>query len=1231
MIEITNFGASPKDVIELFLYNAKGDLLETVYNSPYQLTSGYKDDNNVVSLNLDIQHDVRNLGYVSGKYTTLYNFYRNILGSYLNTVSIRDISTSRTEIRIIVNDLTNTDLVQEFLDFNTSPKKDINGNDLDYIINFGDNKTYRILNWILDINTVSTEPYSYVLKLDKALDSVILPGTELYLQQVLADTVHESIIVYPAPQDSNIVKIKMPNFSVSNEKHFVTATGYKSWNDLLGTHPTSSQAIVNQYFSGSLSGVDINIDYKNYSNFVFYSSAVERLKNFKYKLQLIEFYDSRLDTLNSISSSLILNNNVIDARTKKNNIITGFDSYEKYLYYESASFESSSYGVFNPTTWPKTNSQKPYTLHSTSGSYAQSWYDAQIDSASRYDFENANMLINTIPDHIKLDSKNDSYVLFVNMVAQHFDILWSYINSSTNLFDRDESLTAGLSKDLIFHVLKSLGVPIDQGKQIEELWLYELGLNSSGSYTQSGSLHSVGTGEYSKQIWKRILNNLPYLLKTKGTERGIRALVNCYGVPDTLLRIKEYGGPEVNEDVISKRVVDRFSYDLAFPGTTSSQNLDYTVHTKWDILPCLNDLYTGRRPESTEIRFKVQDGSTDNSILPTQVLYAIGEPGNPDSINQLTRFSIKLTHTSGSYGYASLVFLTGSSGVAANRTIVSQSTNIVPLFNGDYWSLLWKRIETGKTNTDQYGSLDDTDIDNYAISYMHSLDLVQYNEGKVLYHASASISRAGALQNLLFSGSSYTSTAYIGGAPAANSTYLTYVYNGSVGIAPASYAWNTAFGGNRFSGSIQEFRYWNQPLDTGKWMTRSFDPESIEGNYYSSPYKYLGVRYSFTQPKNLYADPYITSSQPNQTWLYFGLTGASLQGQAMYRYDLAPRPVPLNGAYQYYNPVVEFVRTSWPSIGMNREIANKIRIESASINTGILDSKSRLEKNSYDLYPLDSPKVGVYFSPQNEINEDIAQQFGGIVLDDYIGNPNDDNEFEYPDLKQLSLHYWKKYEDTSKFDSFNFHDYIKLVSNLDSSLFYLIKNFLPAKAAKEVGLVIEPNLLERSKIKITDIIEIENPQYEQSINIVKKDLEATYILISGSLPNNGRFMYLVPEYITPLLGVLQINIDAIQDDGFQLVAAINSNVSNTYSPAGIFNSRYAGTKISSLDFNVNSPDTIDNKPVVEYWYANPNVITVNSPTSQGSFSTVGNGVINRPFFLGGVPARYNVTQQARRL
>ena len=49
--------------------------------------------------------------------------------------------------------------------------------------------------------------------------------------------------------------------------------------------------------------------------------------------------------------------------------------------------------------------------------------------------------------------------------------------------------------------------------------------------------------DITKEIWKRLYHNAPYLLKTKGTERGLRALMSCYGVPSTVLNVKEYGGP----------------------------------------------------------------------------------------------------------------------------------------------------------------------------------------------------------------------------------------------------------------------------------------------------------------------------------------------------------------------------------------------------------------------------------------------------------------------------------------------------------------------------------------------------------------------------------------------------------------------------------------------------------------------------------------------------------------
>jgi hypothetical protein len=81
-------------------------------------------------------------------------------------------------------------------------------------------------------------------------------------------------------------------------------------------------------------------------------------------------------------------------------------------------------------------------------------------------------------------------------------------------------------------------------------------------------------------IWRRILNNLPHILKTIGTERSISALFKCYGVPDYLFKIKEYGGVQYSTSAKSDDSVfsfDTFDYHLNF--TEDDQYLSVEWHS----------------------------------------------------------------------------------------------------------------------------------------------------------------------------------------------------------------------------------------------------------------------------------------------------------------------------------------------------------------------------------------------------------------------------------------------------------------------------------------------------------------------------------------------------------------------------------------------------------------------------------------------------------------------------
>jgi hypothetical protein len=59
-----------------------------------------------------------------------------------------------------------------------------------------------------------------------------------------------------------------------------------------------------------------------------------------------------------------------------------------------------------------------------------------------------------------------------------------------------------------------------------------------------------------------------------------------------------------------------------------------------------------------------------------------------------------------------------------------------------------------------------------------------------------------------------------------------------------------------------------------------------------------------------------------------------------------------------------------------------------------------------------------------------------------------------------------------------------------------------------------------------------------------------------------------------------------------------------YLPRGIENHRYNGSKISSPGFNINSTQTIDGGPVVEFRSANPNQLIYQQAGEQGSFVLV---------------------------
>ena len=979
----------PNDTTQLNVYNAVEQYLETDFR-----INTYSKDSNTVTL--DIEKDLSNLGYISGKYRAEYKFFRNYLGSGdAHKLQIQEISADGLEIRVtptVSSQYDNVNFTNYFSDgFFKVSKSQVLPN---LYLHKDPNTAMRVFDYVQDRFTFPTTPYSIIFKLNSAAPNSVAIGDFIWLAQQVSEPISDFITIIPPKRKSTTVRIAGPNWDALNKENTSVTTQYKDWDDLLTTNANTSQQIMNKLLSSSfVEGIPLNIDYRSFDNFITFGSATERLHNFKYKIQLLETYEARISELttelvglpsSSASSSVYYQSNVIDAQTKRAALLGTLDGYENYLYYQSSSYVSNSFGEFYPTTWPKSTSTQPYINYSYSSSQVESWFEGIISSASLYDQNNDKALYKLIPGHILQDSSNEEYVLFTQMIGHYFDLQFAYIKQMTATQNRDESLLEGFSKELIYHVAKNLGVDFENGNSLEELWNYSLGTDATGSLA---STYGTTIEDKTKETWKRIINNLPYLLKTKGTERGVRALINCFGIPQTILRIREYGGAEPEFDTKTDLVYERFNYALVAPPQNSQ------IRVEW------KELDNGFKPTAIQLRVKMAKDQIDRQNI----------FGGDNGLWTVQAFK------SESNDYIGFFLQDGSGDIAS--AIVSSS-----IYNGEFHNITLQRSST-------------IHLDDIS-SGIHTYELIvkATNYQKVVSTQTASLVVDGAV-------SSSCNDRFIN-----RPDYL--LIPGDADLSGPEY---TA----PFSGSIQELRLWTTTLNDEVLNNHALAPTSFQGNTdgiltgSTSSFDSLSFRLCLGSD-NKKIDVYSTSSyysqHPNQQKNQF-YTGE--EKVATFTWISTPT----------YEPIVEIHSLEWPDLGGNRSISNKIRIDNTIRVDDRLYRDNKIERSLSDNYPIDSSRLGIFFSPTNEVNQDIAEQFGGLSIDNFIGDPSHTYLDNYPDLDALKHEYTKKYN-----ARIGQQNYVRLMKHFDASLFKLIKKFVPYRANTQVGLVIEPDILHRKKL-----------------------------------------------------------------------------------------------------------------------------------------------------------------------
>lgn len=1027
---VRNFG-EPSDYVEMHIYSPNNDLLFSDYHfTGFSIPGSLQGSSNTKTNLLDFtpDKDIFNQGYAVGDFNIQYNILRNRIFSAPTPVFfITDISSDRTEIRVASNFLSDSDIESGSLSFIS----DLQSSSYykDFLLNFGSNTFYIAVNLALDKNT---SPFNILIKLYQPLPSSVNINDSFWIVEELSDSYTYSVELFPDPIDVNSIRLRSPNFDINVDSEQIRSSEYNNYVELISSNNNVLYQKILNYLSSN--NVSINIDYSNFINFVHFSSAKQRLLNFVYKVQQIENYNSQINQLSSSFVSPSVSSSISFLQNNINTIFNKFDGYDDYLYFNSES-----------GAWPKLNSTQPYILYPSTSSQVTTWlgsddsfninYGGQLYSSSFYDSTNPNNLIYSVPEFLLIDPQNQNYELFVEMIGQHFDYIWTYTKALGDLYKTNNSLNKGISKDLVYYALSSFGIKLYNDNSNQNLSEYLIGITTSGSYLPTtssfetlitASSYTIPGQDRLKEIFKRIYHNVPYLLKTKGTDRGLRALSTIFGVPSTIMRFNEYGGMDKLCNT-SQYSFDRFSYALNTEGSGS-------IVIGWDQLN-INDATSQPSSFADSIEFRFKPSKVFTNVNYTQSLIEVGDGFS----NPLFGLSLQYSSSNGiPYGNVSF-FLNGSSSYAYSSPIT------LPIFatgsddDTHWWNVLIRRrnqsfsLENDLIDFD-LAFITDSDFSDINVgSFDSSGSIDQYydifikNEinGLIGHQGSSSLFVSESLSGSYNSSWDTEAQVYIGG------------YDHSNTIHP---------NGVRFLGELQELRFWSFPLYQSRFNKHVLNPESIEGNFSGSFYDQLGGWFPLGNDLHTY-NHVLTSSiksvHPNKISTF---PTASFIG--------------FNN-YNNYIPQIETYYADVPVVGYSSPITDKIRIQNISISGSVLSPFIRLEE------PLDFPLtsdfhfINASFSPQNEIDEDIISSLGStFTIDDYIGNPSEEGCDKYQNLENLKSLYFKKY-----FSKYDYEDYIKLLKYFDNSLFKMFNDFVAARTNLQTGITIRPTLLERSKVK----------------------------------------------------------------------------------------------------------------------------------------------------------------------
>ena len=320
-----------------------------------------------------------------------------------------------------------------------------------------------------------------------------------------------------------------------------------------------------------------------------------------------------------------------------------------------------------------------------SGSYAGSsewndWYNTIETIAEDYDTNNIHSLVNNLPVSLRTGDEHKTLRDFVNMLGEQFDLLRSYIDNYHNIYKLGYKNQNSMPDNLLPIIGNSLGFD-----------LFNPITGSLSDYLDSTDGDEVGNKKAISSLWTKILNNIIYIYKTKGTHESLNTLLNLYGYDTNSFNLTEYGGS--NDEHNPSVVTNNATNDLENGLRNTTGNVSFREKTEQlkslSLSSGSNNLAldwwsNDAQPNGIEFIFRTNNTNTSQTLVRASGSANLWDLRIVPSGSSTTTGSLEFRLNNSSNGTGSI----------ASNAISMSSGFINDLNNFKYFNVLLQKIES---------------------------------------------------------------------------------------------------------------------------------------------------------------------------------------------------------------------------------------------------------------------------------------------------------------------------------------------------------------------------------------------------------------------------------------------------------------------------------------------------------------------------------------------------------